>query len=204
MPNVTNFKGEFAWSATWIPKIREIIGPLVLREGTLHEDQHEATDLIVLRAEGLRIACRLRRPGYAEKYAYDVTITAKRESGAACEWDKLILGGFGDWFFYGHATQEIAKGGNIIPRHLIDLNVARPWILENHGPLLGPNKDGAGKRCWFYAVDVRVMQAALGKKALLGSRVAEKKTTPSTESWLTEYSEEEAKRWPTNSLGWRA
>jgi len=190
MPDVTSFESEFSWSATWIPKIRQLVGPMLLRQGTLDEDRREATDLIVLRAEGLRIACRVRRPGYAGKYPFDVTITAKRESGAACEWDKLIVAGFGDWFFYGHATTDNAKRGDIIPRHLINLPVAREWIATNHGPLRGPNKDAAGKRCWFYAVDVRAMNKALGGKALLASRI--------TDPWVDEYSKSEREHFDEN------
>jgi len=163
----TNFAAEFAWSRTWIPKIRAIVGPLVLREGSLQEDQEEATDLIVLRADGLRVACRVRRPGYAFQYPFDVTITARRESGAPCEWDKLILRGFGDWFFYGHATDNDARSGDILPRYLLDLSVCREWIRRNHGSELGPNKDAHGSKCWFYAVGVGKMNKELGGKALI-------------------------------------
>lgn len=189
----TSFATEFAWSRTWIPKIRRMVGPFLLREGTLYEDQREATDLIVLRTDGLRVACRVRKPGYAAKYMLDVTITAKRETGAACEWDKLILGGFGDWFFYGHATNVSAKNGDILPRYLIDLPVCRDWIRENHGPLLGPNKDAVGVRCWFYAVNVAVMNTALNGKALIASRMPSE-----TDLWRDEFAMKEPKYWDEN------
>lgn len=177
----TTFKSEFSWAQTWIPKIKRYVGPMLLREGTLYEDRREATDLIVLRASGFRIACRVRRPGFA-KFKQEVTITAKRESGAACEWDKLIEAGFGDWFFYGHATNVAAQRGDILPRHLIDLSVARDWIKENHGPLLGPNKDAVGKRCWFYAVNVIKLNSDLNGKALLASRTEYPTTAESSDS----------------------
>jgi hypothetical protein len=149
-------------SRRWVPILRRIIGPYVLREASFEEDAHEATDLIVLRAGGLRIACRVRSNGYVERYPTDITITARRESGARCEWNKLIEGGLGDWFFYGHDA-----GTEIFPWWLIDLPVARPWLLENHGRLIGPNLDLPGKRCWFYAFDAKSLWLALGWKAFV-------------------------------------
>lgn len=164
----TDFQTEFSWSRTWIPRIRQIIGPWLLREGNEFEDQREATDLIVLKLEGARIACRVRRPGYSN--FPDITITCRRETGAPCEYNKLILGGYGDYFFYGHATNDDARAGDILPRYLIDMSVARPWIAKNHGPELGPNKDNLGRRCWFYGVNPFAMNDALAGKALVAHR----------------------------------
>ena len=164
------FSSEFKWSQTWIPRMRQLIGPCLLREATITEDQREATDLIVLKAEGLRIACRVRRPGYAHKWPNDITITCRHETGVACEWDKMIEGGMGDWFFYGHATSPVAIEGDILPRYLIDLGCARQWIRDNHGPERGPNKGFPGERCWFYAIDVIKMNRALNGKAVIAQQ----------------------------------
>lgn len=154
----TDFQREKQWSDQFIPKIRQIIGPHILRPSTLKEDATEATDLIMLRAETLRIACRVRRPGYAIKYGLEITITCRRETGHECEYDKMILGGMADWFFYAHAP-------DLMPRYLIDLEKARPIIVElvNVGTIKeqGPNKDVPGRRCWFFPVPIALLKRAI-------------------------------------------
>lgn len=154
----TDFQSEKQWSDQFIQKIRQIVGPHLLRPSTLQEDVKEATDLIMLKADGLRIACRVRREGFAERYGNEITITCRRETGRECEYDKMILAGMADWFFYAHAP-------NLIPRFLIDLHVARPLIiaLVNRGVVKerGPNKDKIGRRCWFFAVHTSTIQRAI-------------------------------------------
>jgi hypothetical protein len=126
----------------------------------MKQDQQEATDLIVLVSPGeFRVACRLRTPGYANssQFFYEFTITCRRETGAECEWDKMICDDWGDWFFYGHTTTQKPKdeGARIFPWMLVDLSLSRSWLYDHHGPELGPNKDTEGNRCWFYAYDIR-------------------------------------------------
>lgn len=154
----TDFSTEFKWSNQFIPRIRQIIGPLLLRPSTVKEDTEEATDLIMLRAEGIRIACRVRRPGFSQKWGNEITITCRRESGSECEYDKMILGGLADWFFYAHAP-------DLTPRFLIDLHRARRIIIDavNMGAVreCGPNRDSIGRRCWFFPVKVSLLQSAI-------------------------------------------
>ena len=64
----TKFSTSFAWSQQWIPKLRAAVGYYAFRPATYEEDTKEATDLIMLEASGLRVACRVRTPGYVEKY----------------------------------------------------------------------------------------------------------------------------------------
>jgi len=170
-PRTTSFRGEFEWSRQWIPALRRFIGPHLLREATLEEDRTQATDLIVLATAGLRVACRVRHPGYAGKFGKEFTITCRRETGAACEFDKLILAGWADWFCYAHATTEgVTDGGKLQPAYLVDLRCARSWISRNHGRELGPNKDPVGSRCWFYAISIDALIAACGLDALVAVR----------------------------------
>lgn len=145
----TNFQQSFRWSNQWVRPICKIVGPYLLRQSTPWEDQKESTDLIVLRADGLRIAARVRQPGY-DQYADEITITCRRESGAQCEWHKMVMQDWGDWFFYGHATDLNADFGIIQPWFLIDLSKARPFLRSQRWREWGPNKDSLGKRCWFY------------------------------------------------------
>ena len=165
----TLFKDDFAWQRKWIPRMKTIIGPHLLRESSFEEDTKEATDLIVLRADGVRIACRIRRPGYVN--FNDITITCRRESGSLCEWDKMILDECADWFFYGHTTVENPRdeGADIIPRFLINLAITRTWMKQNHGPERGPNRGYIGQRCWFYAFDIQKLKAAI-PHSILGER----------------------------------
>lgn len=160
----------FDWQSRWVPRVRYIVGARLLQPATLEQDQSEATDLFVLQSRGgLRIACRLRQPGYDKRYPDDITITCRRETGAECEWHKMIVGGFGDWFFYGHVVdgKQPAQVNSIRPWYIVDLGVARDWLRDNHGKERGPNKDRPGYRCWFYAFDVRAMVRALGPGALI-------------------------------------
>lgn len=173
--------------------MRKYIGPQLLRPGTLEEDQKEATDLIVLKADGIRIACRVRTPGYL-KWKDEITITAKRESQARCEWDKMIVEGLGDMFFYGHATCDVVSEpkADIHPRYLIDLRIARPWILANPGELRGPNKDAVGRRCWFRAFNLQQMKRELGNECIVAANPevdGEDKLTPELRGWRDAHDE---------------
>ena len=103
----TDFRTSFDRSKHWNPLIKLIVGQHLLRDSTLEEDTKEATDLIVLKSDGIRVACRVREYGYANTFPFDVTITCRRESGAKCEWDKMVLGDWADWFFYGHGSQTL-------------------------------------------------------------------------------------------------
>ena len=161
----------FSWQERWIPRVRAIVGARLIQPASLEQDQIEATDLFVLKTiGGLRVACRLRTPGY--QTFRDITVTCRRETGAECEWDKMILNDFGDWFFYGHvvADKQPAQLRSIHPWYIVNLAVARIWMRENHGPELGPNKDKPGYRCWFYSFKVESLIRALGKEVLIDCR----------------------------------
>ncbi len=166
----TEFITEYEWSRRWIPTLCRLIGPHILREATLAEDQRESTDLTILKANGLRIACRVRRPGYAAKWPHDFTITSRRESGAPCEWVKMIEQNWGDWFFYGHARGNEAESG-IQPWYLINLDRVRPWIRMNLGKEQR-NLDAPGRGCWFRSFDVRLMARDI-PYVLIDSRLPE-------------------------------
>lgn len=157
----TDFESSFKWTQRFIPKIKEILAPRVIRVSNDKEDRTEATDLLTLRADGLRIACRVRRPGYSDhpQFRQEVTITFRRETGSACEYDKMIKGGWGDWFFYAHAP-------DLVPRVLIDLARARPLIIDlvKRGVIkesAKPNKDRLGRRCWFLPIPIPLIQPSV-------------------------------------------
>jgi hypothetical protein len=141
------------WSDRYLPTIRRIVGPHLLEPAPLEEDNLHATDLIMLKARDKRIACRVRRPGFVERFGFEFTIRVERVSGAQTEMAKLI-NGFGDWMFYGHAAAEEGILG--IERWLIaDLAAWRAHLIRHGFQKLGkkmPNKDNA---TFFMAFDVR-------------------------------------------------
>ena len=108
----------------FLPEIRKIIGPYLLEQASLEQDQCFASDLVLVRARPVDIACRVRRPGY-ENFYDQFTMRIARESGAKTELRKFVEG-FGDWFFYGHAAADLQS----LPRWmLIDLNAWRAHLI---------------------------------------------------------------------------
>jgi hypothetical protein len=123
---MSGYQQDRTWSDQMIPDIKRIVGPCLLEPTPLDLDVKEASDLIILRARDMRIAARVRRPGFAEKYPFEFTIRAHRDNGHATELAKII-DGFGDWLFYGHATED----GQIGLWHLIDLHAFRAAMIRH-------------------------------------------------------------------------
>jgi hypothetical protein len=143
-----------------IPQVKSLVGTYLIDISNFRQDTSENTDLIVLRShQDLRIAARVRRPpqdangiNYAERYPYDFTIRAKRESGAKTELSKVI-DGWGDWMFYSHCNQD----NKIFLWWLLDLKSFRAGLIRRGKKLLDinrmkPNKDG---KTHFMPFDVR-------------------------------------------------
>jgi hypothetical protein len=144
-----SYVDDRSWSDKYLPFVKRIIGPLLLEPAALEEDNLRATDLIILKARDLRIACRIRRPGYAERYPFDFTIRCQRDSGAETEMAKLV-NGFGDWFFYGHAASECFG----IDRYMVvDLAAWRAHLIRRGWKLGKKSSNGDGTH--FMAFDVR-------------------------------------------------
>jgi hypothetical protein len=91
------------WSDKFIPRIKEIVGPLAMGIAPDANDHHEATDLMVIDAHDMRIAARMRKYGFFDQFGHEVTIRLNRTNGSETEFLKIIKG-FGRWFFYGHAN----------------------------------------------------------------------------------------------------
>lgn len=141
------------WSDFYLPQIRQIVGPLLLEPAPIDVDQYEATDLMVLKAKDLRIACRIRRDGYQQCYPRDVTIRAFRPLGAKTELQK-IEDGFCDLSFYGHASSE----GSIERYFVYDLDVFREALKQDPYPhrfIQYENKMNTDGSSGFRAYDIR-------------------------------------------------
>ena len=93
---MNEFQTDFRYQSGFLPVIKAIVGPLLLEPSSFELDTREATDLLVLLARDMRIACRVRRQGYSEKYPWEFTILSSRPSGAITEMAKIV-DGWGDW-----------------------------------------------------------------------------------------------------------
>lgn len=80
------------WSDQFLPEIQAIVGQQLLQPSPELEDQTQATDLMMLDARDMRIAARVRRPGYAKRYPYQFTLRAKLPSGEPTELGKIVEG----------------------------------------------------------------------------------------------------------------
>jgi hypothetical protein len=154
------YKTNRQWSDLHTPRVREIVGPHLLAPASLEVDTQEATDLIVLHARDMRIAARVRRPGFSERYRYQFTVRDRVPTGLKTEWDK-ITEGWADWMFYGHTDEN----EDIFLWWIIDLHHFRSHLIHNRPCLdMGTkvNKDGTGF-VWFdlrsFPVTPRVLVA---------------------------------------------
>lgn len=130
-----SFDHDFDWQRALIPEIKRVCANYLIGEAPIQEDMERNTDLIVLRLDPVRVACRLRRFDYLARYPDEFTIRSGRPSGVQTELQKL-LSGWGDYLFYGFAS---ADGTSLAAWMLGDLSVFRLW---HHRQLL------AGKRPW--------------------------------------------------------
>jgi len=138
------------WSDAFIPAIKKIVGPLLLEESSFEVDTKQAADLVILNARDKTIAARIRRNGYADRYPYEFTIRAKRDSGAKTELEKIV-DGFGDWMFYGHANDNRV---DIDRWMVIDLSGLRAALIRNKAPY---QKQSNGDGTHFIAFDIRAL-----------------------------------------------
>lgn len=122
------FQSQMSWARTYTPAIIPILAANMIREATLQEDQLEATDFVVFRAVGGRVAARVRRADSAARYADEFTIRSRSASGVPTEFDK-ITDGWGDFLFYGiaHPTEIAFTRWTII-----DLGAFRRHLMLSH------------------------------------------------------------------------
>lgn len=140
------YRGDRNWSDQFIPEVKKIVGQYLLATSDIKQDMAEATDLIVLCAQGMRIAVRMRRPGAAEKYPWDFTIRRSRTNGARTEMAKIV-DGWGDWLFYGHAAT--LDSCEICRWWLVDLRAWRSHMIRSENTAGKPdtraNRNDGGK-----------------------------------------------------------
>lgn len=138
-----------SWSDQFLPEIKAILGQTFIGAAPPEEDMEHNTDLIVLRMEPLRIACRVRRAEYFRRYSDEFTIRTSRPNGVKTELFKLIED-WGNYFFYG-----FGEDGGLVWWSIGDLRVFRGWfngyIVKNQGKLPGIGKVNADGSSEFRA-----------------------------------------------------
>ena len=143
---MNDWQDDKAWSDRFLVEIKRLLGEYLIGPAPQEEDAEHNTDLIVLRMDAVRVACRVRRHEYLAEYCHQFTIREGRPSGTKTELTKVIEG-WGRYLFYGiadEAEQALATWA------LIDLNVFRLWfnreLVRNRGIVPGelcPNKDNS-------------------------------------------------------------
>lgn len=138
---MTNFDVNFSFQERFFPTVAKLVGPHLIRPADIEMDRKQATDYLNLKAADMRIAARVRRPGY-NSFHNEFTIRSFCR-GCKTEWDKVIDQEMADWMFYGHST---GKGIEINPWFLIDLHILR-GLHKAHGDAIiktenMPNGDG--------------------------------------------------------------
>ncbi len=149
---MSSYASDREWSDIMIPQIKRLVGPYLLETASFDNDAKQATDLMILNARDKRIAARVRRPGYAERYPFEFTVRAHRDTGSKTELEKIV-NGFGDWLFYGHADAS----NSICRWWLIDLNAFRAGLIRDKGSIKyhqKSNNDGTH----FVSFDLRTFR----------------------------------------------
>ena len=101
------WKKDKRWSDKFLPEMKSICGTYLIGEASLDEDAERNTDLVVLKLDAVRIACRVRKFSYSQKNGYrnQITIRSGRPSGTKTELTKMIEG-WGDYMLYGFASED--------------------------------------------------------------------------------------------------
>lgn len=116
---------DYEWGRRYMPAIKRIIAEYLIVEAPFEEDAQRATDLIVLRLDTIRVACRIRRADMLDRYPDEFTIRSRRASGTKTELEKVVAG-YGDYLFYGFGDDA----GDLLAWALCDLSIFRVWFVR--------------------------------------------------------------------------
>ena len=130
----TEFNRDMSIEIRLMPLIKAVLGNFFIKKD-INEDLHNGTDFLVLKVEQFRVAVRLRRFKYFEKYKDEFTIRWSRPSGVKTEYEK-IMDGRVDYILYGFINECEDK---IIHYFIGDLSVFRnmrpePILIKKNNP----------------------------------------------------------------------
>ena len=141
---MNGWQADKRWSDVFLPEIKSVIGSYLICEAPVEEDQERNSDLMVLKLDSVRIACRIRRANWVSKSG-EFTIREGRPSGVKTELTKIIEG-WGDYLFYGFGSDD----GKLLHWTLGDLKAFRLYLSRQlavcRGRLPGvpiTNRDGS-------------------------------------------------------------
>jgi hypothetical protein len=144
---------DFEYGRQYLDHLKAIVGRHLVAEAPANEDMTHNTDLIVLRLDAVRIACRVRRESYLSRYGDQFTIRSTRPNGTT-ELAKIIEG-WGDYVLYGFGAEN---GPRLVRWTLGDLKVFRLWFARETARtgkppgIAKPNPDGSSHfRAFRYA-----------------------------------------------------
>ena len=103
--NQRNFETDKRRVDKFEPQIKRICGEVFIKTAPKKVDCKEATDLLVLDLNPIRIACRVRYYEDLFKYFNEFTMRVSRPSGVKTELEK-ILNGWCGYNFYGFADKS--------------------------------------------------------------------------------------------------
>ena len=79
---VNKWEEDKRWSDRYLPEIKRHLGEFLIGEPKhSEEDWNHNTDLIVLELKAVRIACRVRKDKYREKYGEEFVVGGMRNQG---------------------------------------------------------------------------------------------------------------------------
>lgn len=153
-----HWQRDKAWSDRFLPEIKQTLGLYLIGEPPIEEDAERNTDLMVLRMDAVRIACRVRQSKYVQQFGDEFTIRSSRPSGVKTELAKIIEG-WGDYFFYAMCQPDAVS----LERWVLgDLRVFRVWhsrqLVLNKGQAPGQlchNRDGSSSFRAYKVTDIR-------------------------------------------------
>lgn len=150
--SAASWSDDKRWSDKFIQKLQMVAGLLITSPASLSDDAFKNTDMIVLVAQNVRIACRVRRHEFYKSYPHDFTIRSARDTGTKTELTK-IMEGWGDYLIYGFSNQAET---NLEAWRVINLSEFRRQFQN-----ISYSKISNGDGTHFCAFDVRKMPAGI-------------------------------------------
>ena len=152
----TDYQVDRVWSDAHIEQVKKLIGPYLLEVSPFKVDTEQASDLVVLQNKSIKVACRLRRPPFAEKYGGQFTIRFHRTNRIKTEFAKII-DGWADWLFYGHVNDE----GCIHAWWLLSLDIFRATLIRDPDSIRCEHKRNRDGTTEFMAYDIASFPSGL-------------------------------------------
>jgi hypothetical protein len=166
---------NMAYSKRFLKPMKRIVGEHLIGEAPYEDDTQRNTDLVVLKVEPVRVACRVRRFEHFKLYGDQVTFRAELRNGEKTELHK-VMEGWGDYFLYAFADRTDTT---LFSWVLGDLHAFRSWLwremLVRGGRIPGELRWNRDKQSALIAFSVDMIDGwikADGRKSPLDVAIA--------------------------------